>query len=188
MKVVVRPKVVVPKETPAPDEHPEWIVIPRGTDARPDLRVFLHTDALSEMVAYAYGDLTHERGGVVVGTYGRGKRGEFVAMDGFIPATRAISDRAALTFTHEAWEAIHRTIETEYPDRLILGWMHTHPGYGLFLSSHDRFIDTHFFSQAFRSAIVVDPTLSPYDAVAIFVWKGGGRERVRTGFTVYQEA
>ena len=38
-----------------------------------------------------------------------------------------------------------------------MGWYHTHPDFGVFLSGHDVFIHRHFFGQPLQVAYVVDP-------------------------------
>ena len=44
-----------------------------------------------------------------------------------------------------------------HPELDIVGWYHTHPDFGIFLSSHDLFIHRHFFAQTLQVAYVVDP-------------------------------
>jgi proteasome lid subunit RPN8/RPN11 len=46
-----------------------------------------------------------------------------------------------------------------YPDEsaVIVGWYHTHPGFGIFLSGMDQFIHQNFFIQLWHVALVLDP-------------------------------
>ena len=46
---------------------------------------------------------------------------------------------------------------TGFPELDIVGWYHTHPDFGIFLSHHDLFIHQHFFAQPLQVAYVVDP-------------------------------
>ena len=39
----------------------------------------------------------------------------------------------------------------------IVGWYHTHPDFGIFLSDYDVFIHQHFFSGPGQIALVIDP-------------------------------
>jgi proteasome lid subunit RPN8/RPN11 len=38
-----------------------------------------------------------------------------------------------------------------------VGWYHTHPGFGIFLSNMDLFIHRNFFPQKWHIALVLDP-------------------------------
>ena len=71
-------------------------------------------------------------------------------------------------------------MEKKFPDQRILGWFHTHPGYGIFLSSADQFIDNHYFKESFHIAIVIDPTRSDPE-LGVFVWDDQ-HNRVRVPF------
>jgi proteasome lid subunit RPN8/RPN11 len=39
----------------------------------------------------------------------------------------------------------------------MVGWYHTHPGFGIFLSGMDLFIHQNFFTQLWHVAFVLDP-------------------------------
>lgn len=39
----------------------------------------------------------------------------------------------------------------------IVGWIHTHPDFGIFLSEYDKFIHQNFFNEDYQVAYVVDP-------------------------------
>ena len=56
-----------------------------------------------------------------------------------------------------------------------MGWYHSHPGFGVFLSDHDTFIHKNFFSSALQVAWVYDPHS---DEEGCFGWAGERLERV----------
>ena len=74
-----------------------------------------------------------------------------------LPALQAAERTAQITFTQDSWARILGELDERYPDQQIVGWYHTHPGYGLFLSEQDRFIHRHFFSNTAQIALVIDP-------------------------------
>ena len=41
-----------------------------------------------------------------------------------------------------------REIEANFPTESLVGWQHTHPGFGIFLSGYDLFIHRNFFAAA----------------------------------------
>ncbi len=47
--------------------------------------------------------------------------------------------------------------KTSPPGERIVGWYHSHPGFGVFLSEHDTFIHRNFFSSPDHVAWVYDP-------------------------------
>jgi proteasome lid subunit RPN8/RPN11 len=123
-------------------------------DARPPEVVI--TEAVRDQIeAHVSGDTSVERGGVLVGTVDR-STGR-VTVSGAVPATTAVGQVASLTFTHETWDEVDREMAAHFGDLEIIGWYHSHPRFGIFLSSHDLFIHENFFSQPWQIAYVVDP-------------------------------
>jgi len=107
---------------------------------------------------HAYSNLTAEVGGMLMGTVAKGKT-EIV---GAIPALAASAEQVTLTFTHAVWEEILSLAATEYPDHSIVGWYHTHPTFGIFLSEYDLFIQENFFGAPGHLALVIDPVQGLY--------------------------
>jgi proteasome lid subunit RPN8/RPN11 len=116
---------------------------------------------------HVFGHATHEVGGVLVGTLGEG---EAPTVEASIPALEALGERSRLTFTHEAWASIHQCLERDHAGRQIVGWYHSHPGFGIFLSGHDMFIHENFFSDPGHVAFVVDPHAG---TEGVFGWRDG---------------
>ena len=52
---------------------------------------------------------------------------------------------------------INYLIEKKYENAQIVGWIHTHPDFGIFLSEYDTFIQENFFKEDYQIAYVVDP-------------------------------
>jgi proteasome lid subunit RPN8/RPN11 len=52
---------------------------------------------------------------------------------------------------------MHSLMEEKFPDKELVGWYHTHPRMGLFLSSHDIFLHNNFFPKPWQVALVVEP-------------------------------
>jgi proteasome lid subunit RPN8/RPN11 len=120
---------------------------------------------------HVFNNSDREVGGVLVGY--KSRRGSLPYVFGAIAAMAADEQRATLTFTQDSWEHVHRVMETEYPDGEIIGWYHTHPGFGIFLSEHDLFIHRNFFSDESQVAQVIDPHSGEE---GVFTWENGGIE------------
>jgi len=119
--------------------------------------ILLSRPVLREVMAHAAADTTVERAGVLLGQVSAAGDATFVWVDAWIPARRTVASRVSVTFTADTWELIAGQHERDYPDRVIVGWYHSHPGFGIFLSGHDRFIHRHFFAEPWHVALVVDP-------------------------------
>jgi proteasome lid subunit RPN8/RPN11 len=80
-----------------------------------------------------------------------------------------------VTFTQDTWEHIYKTKDRDFPEQRIVGWYHSHPGFGVFLSDHDTFIHKNFFSSPTQVAWVYDPHS---DEEGCFGWVGERIERL----------
>jgi proteasome lid subunit RPN8/RPN11 len=119
-----------------------------------------------------------EVGGVLIGQ--PSTSGGTPLIRGAIPALKAEEKRSTLTFTQDAWEHVHKVLDHEYVGDQIVGWYHSHPGFGVFLSDHDLFIHRHFFSGPSQIAVVVDPQSR---TEGVFWWRGGVVELLCEGPT-----
>lgn len=98
-----------------------------------------------------------------------------VVVDACIPGEHAIQSGAQVTFTQDTWEHIFQLKDRDFPDKKIVGWYHSHPGFGVFLSEHDVFIHENFFSAAHQIAWVYDPHS---DEEGCFAWHAKDLRRV----------
>jgi len=124
-----------------------------------DLPVFLDRRAADAIERHALSDTTVELGGILLGkecldpATGR----PFVWITESLEAKHYANTQASFTYTHDSWEEITRDRERLHPEADIVGWYHTHPSFGIFLSHHDLFIHQHFFAQPLQIAYVIDP-------------------------------
>jgi proteasome lid subunit RPN8/RPN11 len=104
-------------------------------------------------------DLENEVGGGLVGSRHVNARTEeqFVLIEGVIPARFTRRGNAFLTFTQDTLVAMNDVLEEEFPERQLVGWYHTHPRMGIFLSHYDLWLHDHFFPEAWQVALVIEP-------------------------------
>ena len=141
------------------------------------LVAYILSPVVEQLRRYAGTDKNYELGGILVGNVGRASGRLFIEIKDFIPAHKGISHRASFEFTNEAQQEIHEILEANYKEFLIVGWFHTHPGYGIFLSSADQFIDQNYFKEKYHVALVLDPC-RPGVEVGAFAWNAK-KQRVR---------
>lgn len=123
-------------------------------------------DVMKVAVDHMYSDIDVEMGGFFVGQIVDGR----AEIEAAIPALKATSSLVDLTFDHEVWMEVVNTVDSDYPGKVIVGWFHSHPGHGVFLSGYDKFIHQSFFVEDGMVALVVDPVDG---AVGWFPTEGG---------------
>lgn len=127
----------------------------------PVTKVYVDLDSLLDMHDHAVEDTSVELGGILLGHRGNSSDGTpFVHITDSVRARHYRATRGSFTFTHETWADINSQ-RSQLPDSTeIVGWYHTHPGWGVFLSDMDVFICNHFFANPDDVALVIDPTTS----------------------------
>ncbi len=132
-------------------------IFPGPASASAPLRVSLSRQAWADLIAHGKESLSAEVCGVLVGDVCEDDHGVFIDVYATIRGTAAREARAHVTFTHETWNQIHTALDRDYPGRQIVGWYHTHPGFGVEFSAMDRFIQENFFSAKTQVAFLSDP-------------------------------
>ncbi len=128
---------------------------PRKADTA--LRVACERRAYADLIAHAKESLDAEVCGVLAGQVCEDDEGVFVLVEAAIRGASASEASTHVTFTQATWTAIHKTLEEQYPKLRMVGWYHTHPGFGVQFSDMDLFIQKNFFSGAAQIALVTDP-------------------------------
>lgn len=147
-----------PERALRPDEDRHYAVVVVGEPQPSDLPIFIDFEAHAEMEQHAAENLSVELGGVLLGRACTDAKGRpFLVVSDCIRAEHYESTRGSFKFTHETWAAITRERQRAAPDLQMVGWYHTHPGWGVFLSGMDLFICDNFFSKPLDIAYVIDP-------------------------------
>ena len=102
---------------------------------------------------HCFSETEVEVGGFLVGLVGENE----TLVSNVFPAQHSVGASTQLTFTHESWNALYEQLKNEPEGTTLVGWYHSHPNFGVFLSEHDKFIQSNFFKQDGNVTIVVDP-------------------------------
>lgn len=148
-----------------------------------DVKVYIKQDVYKALETYAASDTQKEVGSILVGDYIQEYGKLHIIISDYIEAKYTDASASTLTFTHETWDYVHQQHEKKFADKKIIGWQHTHPSYGIFLSNYDLFIQENFFDLPFQIAYVIDPI---QNLRGFFQWKDGKIEKLN-GFYVYDE-
>ena len=154
-----------------------------GTIEKDDVKIYIHQSVVSALEEFARSDTKNELGSILLGTYSNALGQTAVIITEFIEAKYTDASASTLTFTHETWDYVHKVQGEKYPELRIVGWQHTHPGYGIFLSNYDMFIQENFFNLPFQIAYVIDPI---QNIRGFFCWKNDHVEKLK-GYYIYDE-
>jgi proteasome lid subunit RPN8/RPN11 len=102
---------------------------------------------------HCFSETEVEVGGFLVGVVGENE----TLVSNVFPAQHSVGASTQLTFTHESWNTLYEQLKNEPEGTTLVGWYHSHPNFGVFLSEHDKFIQSNFFKQDGNVTIVVDP-------------------------------
>ena len=148
------------QDTPAcetPDFQLPTNFLTFGEIENDDVKVYIRQDVYQALEKLAASDTEKELGSILLGDYCVVHGKTHVVISRYIEAKYTDASASTLTFTHETWDHVHAVHEKKYPDLKIIGWQHTHPNYGIFLSNYDMFIQENFFNLPFQLAYVIDP-------------------------------
>jgi proteasome lid subunit RPN8/RPN11 len=101
-------------------------------------------------------DMGREHGGILFGMPYRTEHGGYVVI-----VTRGVGGELTegspvhLRFTERTWDRI--LIQIPCGGERLVGWYHSHPGLGVFMSGTDRQTHARHFQQPWQVALVVDP-------------------------------
>ncbi len=142
-----------------------------------DLPIFLDRKSADAIERHALRDTSVELGGVLLGRECLDEQtGEpFVWVTESLEAKHYENTQASFTYTHDSWEELTRERDKLHPTLDIVGWYHTHPDFGIFLSGHDLFLHRNFFPQPLQVAYVIDPIRQTR---GFFRWRADGLEQV----------
>lgn len=110
-------------------------------------------DLLNKIEEHCFSSTKTEVGGFLVGTVAEGKS----VVTHVLKAKHTANTQSQLTFTNKTWETAFAEMSEISGDAQLVGWFHSHPNFGVFLSDYDKFIQNEFFNKDGMITIVVDP-------------------------------
>lgn len=149
-------------------------IMPIGERVLDDKNIYIHQKVYAQIHKFAADKTENEHGGILVGRVLNEMGKENTIIEGFIEAKYNTATQTSMTFTHDTWEHIHAEMEKRFKGKKIVGWIHTHPNFGIFLSENDKFIQENFFTDANQVAYVVDPIQKEE---GFFFWVDGKLDR-----------
>lgn len=126
-----------------------------------DCDIIITQSLYRKIVGHLSSDTSREQGGLLLGYEEQlpGRQRPTLVIDRALEARHTKGTLVRLTFTHETWVEFDRQTD-ELRERGInrrrVGWYHSHPGHGIFLSPYDMDV-CEDFKRPTHVALVVDP-------------------------------
>jgi len=99
-----------------------------------------------------------EMGGLLIGTVYRidlaPSQTYIVVIADSIPSLKSEATSVSLKLGPDVWLSARNLCKD---DQRVVGWYHSHPGFGAFFSSTDKKTQRDFFNQPYNIGLVVDP-------------------------------
>lgn len=94
--------------------------------------------------------------GLLLGTVYRDRERDYVLVRDVV-TTDLDASLVSVRFDRQGFEKLFESLDDTGFDYVIVGWYHSHPGHGCFLSQTDVDTQVSMFKRPFHSALVIDP-------------------------------
>ena len=158
-------------------------IVAVGERVTEDKNIYIAQNVYKKIRRFAANKTENESGGMLIGDVRQEFGKMHIIISGFIEAKYTDATPTTLKFTHETWDYCHKEMAERFPGKKIVGWIHTHPNFGIFLSEYDKFIHENFFSDEHQIAYVVDPI---QNTEGFYFWINGVLTKC-PGFYIYDQ-
>lgn len=127
--------------------------------------VILPKTIFKKIMHHVKGDCTVERIGMLIGRpFTRPSSGQLlICVDAALPIEDKSATNTSVSIQKDGWQSAWSDLNLASEERII-GWYHSHPNHGVFLSAVDRKTQSLWFVQEWKLAIVLDPIRGEYQA------------------------
>lgn len=165
-----------PKKSMISDKALPQNILPIGERVEENKNIYISQPVYKQIHSFTRNKTKNESGGMLIGNVVEEFGKTNIIVNGFVEAKFSQGTPTTLTFTHETWDYVHKEIKKRFPEQKIVGWIHTHPNFGIFLSEYDKFIQENFFREDYQIAYVIDPIQK---IEGFYFWVGGEITRCR---------
>ncbi len=125
--------------------------------AGPFPRVVFREEVMQALDRYSHMHALGEQGGFLVGRKQELKSAEQyeIMVERFVPIPQR-SGASRLVINQEHYDSVQSALVRRGSGEEIVGWAHTHPGFGVFLSTFDKEQHERFFPEPWQIAYVMD--------------------------------
>ena len=159
-----RPRIVAERKRRAREmKPPQDFLLHEWGKPYPGIEVYITQHAFDKMMKQcaAYAKKHLEAMGYLVGDYCRWKNKEYTIVE---DAVTSDLETTSVSVQFKAFEKAFDQLDKIDFDYVIVGWYHSHPGHGCFMSQTDISTQKRMFNKAFHVAIVIDPINKEFKA------------------------
>ena len=176
-----RPRIVAERKRRAREmKPPQDFIIHEWGKPYAGIDVYISQTAFDKMMRQcaAYTKRHLEALGYLVGDYCRWKNKEYTIVE---DAVTSDLETTSVSVHFQAFEKAFDQLDKIDFDYVIVGWYHSHPGHGCFMSVTDISTQKRMFNKSFHIAIVVDPINKEFK-----VYKMNGNIPEEKVFAIYR--
>jgi proteasome lid subunit RPN8/RPN11 len=154
-----------------------------GSPENSKVAIYIDKQAYDDIHRHGAANPQREVVGILLGNVSEDSTGKYrVDIVGIVKSESAPGNQTQAQFTHEVWLQLVESAQRNYPNQKVVGWYHTHPGFGAFMSDDD--INSHrvAFSHPWHVAAVCDPIKNE---LCFFGWDGSEIKAIK-GFYTYE--
>lgn len=122
-----------------------------------DFRIYMEDYVYTYLYQYSAALGNKEKLAVLVGKHLIVDEKEIVIISGAIQGKHTTLEKGIETFTKESWDYINKEIETFFTGLSVVGWMHTQPSFGTFLTARDDIFHKEYFDCQWHVLYLQDP-------------------------------
>jgi proteasome lid subunit RPN8/RPN11 len=177
-----RPKIVAERKRRAREmKPPQDFMIHEWGKPYAGIEVYISQNAFDKMMKQCaiFAKRHLEAMGYLVGDYCRWKNKEYTIIE---DAVTSDLETTSVSVHFQAFEKAFDQLDKIDFDYVIVGWYHSHPGHGCFMSQTDISTQKRMFNKPFHSAIVVDPINKEFK-----VYKMMGNMPEEKVFAIYKD-
>ncbi|MBL7062493.1 MAG: Mov34/MPN/PAD-1 family protein [Dehalococcoidia bacterium] len=145
--------------------------------------IYIDKQAYDDINRHGAANPEREIVGILLGNFSEDGSGKYrVDVVGIVKSESAPGNKTQAQFTHEVWLQLVESAKRDYPNQKVVGWYHTHPGFGAFMSDDD--VNSHrlAFSNPWHVAAVCDPIKNE---LCFFGWDDSEIKAIK-GFYTYE--
>ena len=142
-----------------PDNAVRWTARKELPEDSRDLAICLTRDVYEAICEHLGSDLENELGGFLIGRVHTEADSDrtLAVIDAYTKAQHTEGSSTRLRFGNDTWLALQEEMESQFADKQLIGWYHSHPRMSVFFSSYDLFIHKNFFRETWQVGLVVEP-------------------------------
>jgi len=137
----------------------EKMPISDASNSRDGISVYVVHEVQKNIISYLKKNSKNESGGLLIGhpfVDMNNSNKKFVFVTGHFPTKSADFGPAHFSVSPEELIRGRSEIENKFPGLVVVGWYHSHPGHGVFLSRQDMNIVENIYNSDWHLAYVVD--------------------------------